>query len=361
MMTAKRYLAYGLRKSLVRTVVLCAIAVIIGVMSADSSTSHQNPRLNSTGIETLAIMLGALATIIPMLELADFKNRRNLDTLYFFPIGRKAMAAVHFISGFVQVATIYTAASVASGLYLLAKTDIFALEYLIPYYFLSLALGLVIYSVICFIYDRANTVTDGVIICILWVFVIWLVASIARESIIKPFWGPDVWTTSYIEKWNESSYLAEWGILYAPLNNLTVIYQDLLEINGNGKYYADIYLEHSYLFYVWGAIGLAAALGFIYGFGIRGANMAGEPSSSWLGYKMLIPVYGYTTILYFASLASDISLIVMLFVAMLIGYVVYRRGFKLKRSDIIVMACGIIAALMGAWLGSMMPTYFYGF
>jgi hypothetical protein len=39
---------------------------------------------------------------------------------------------------------------------------------------------------------------------------------------------------------------------------------------------------------------------------------------------------------------------VMIFVAMVIGYIVYRRSFKLKASDIICTGCGVIAMLLGA-------------
>ena len=108
MKTALRYLRYGLEKSLWRTIIFTVISVAITFMTTRSATSSSEDRYKSTGIYMLAIMISVFAAIIPMLELSEFKNRRNLDTLYFFPIERKSMALVHFVSGFIQLAVIYT-------------------------------------------------------------------------------------------------------------------------------------------------------------------------------------------------------------------------------------------------------------
>ena len=93
MKVAKRYLSYLLKKNLLRTVTFTAISVIICFIVVDGEAGSGLVKYRSTGIASLAVMLSLFSVIIPMLELADFKNRRNLDTLYFFPIERKKMAA----------------------------------------------------------------------------------------------------------------------------------------------------------------------------------------------------------------------------------------------------------------------------
>ena len=93
------------------------------------------------------------------------------------------------------------------------------------------------------------------------------------------------------------------------------------------------------MFFVWGVIGIAAAVGYVYRFAKKGAEKAGEISESWLGYKILIPIYGYCLIF----LVSDFSVLSwLIFALMIIGYVVYRRSFRLKKSDI----CGIVAGVI---------------
>ena len=47
---------------------------------------------------------------------------------------------------------------------------------------------------------------------------------------------------------------------------------------------------------------------------------------------------------------DEIILDVMIFALMVIGYVIYRRGFKFKPSDLIVTGCGIAAMFIGAAL-----------
>ena len=153
-----------------------------------------------------------------MLENMGFKNRRNLDTLYFFPIKREKMAAAHFFGGFIQCIFIYTVTFAISGIYLAINTDFFELYHLVGYYFLSILLGFVIYSVYMFIFTQANTVVDGVLFCILWIF---LAALVMLTGMI--LLGPDL--SDPLE------WLPEWGILYVPINHLTVLYEDLIEIN----------------------------------------------------------------------------------------------------------------------------------
>ena len=100
-----------------------------------------------------------------------------------------------------------------------------------------------------------------------------------------------------------------------------------------------------YFFIVWGVIGVACAIGYFYTFKKKGAQLAGEISNSWFGYRLLIPIYGYSL-----HLLTGIEglLTILIFAAMIIGYIIYRRSFKLKTSDLIVTACGIIPMIIGA-------------
>jgi hypothetical protein len=295
---------------------------------------------NTSGIYILATVLGIICTLIPILENKCFKNRRNLDTLYFFPIKREKMAIVHFLSGFIQVLAIYSVTFFASLAYLAANTDYFALGYMLPYYFLSILLGLVMYSFFTFIFTQANTVADGVVLCVLWMFALAVVVAAFRLAVIGAF----------VEDLEKIPNLSGWGIVYAPINNLTVIFQDLIEINRtrfNDPFsisYAEQYTRQMYMFFLWGAVGIAAAVGYVLTFVRKGAEKAGEISDSIFGYKLLIPLYGYSLLMTFEYVDFFAALI---FVAMVIGYIVYRRSVKLKASDLIFVGCGAFALILG--------------
>jgi hypothetical protein len=288
-----------------------------------------------------AVMLGIFCTLIPILETSAFKNRRNLDTLYFFPIKRWKMALTHYLSGLIQVVVIYMVPFFTAWIYLEAQTNYFALGYMLPYFFLSLLIGFVMYSIFMFVFGQANTVADGVLFCVLWMFVFYISGYAVKEVFLRDA----LMETKY---WETIVRFLDWGTVYSPINNLTVIYRRLIEINQHGNtYYFELAMEYTkmwYMFVVWGALGIASAVGYFITFVRKGAEKAGEISNSWFGYKLLIPVYGYSLLLEYNYVDF---MTVVIFALMVIGYIIYRRGFKLKVSDYIVTGCGIIALILG--------------
>lgn len=343
-----RYLWYRLENGALRTLIFTVLSVIISQTIISDEIRYydkESIRYVDSGIYILAVVLGALCTLIPMLENMGFKNRRNLDTLYFFPIKRERMALAHFLAGFIQAVFAYTVTFVIASVYLDIRTDFFNLVYLLPYYFLSLLLGFVIYAFFSFIFGQANTVADGVIMSILWAFGIGL-AMYAIFVLTKSVYLYEYSYAAY-ESMRSLSNIPQWGIVYAPINNLTVIFQSYIEVNQtswNEYVYAQRYLSQFYFFIIWGVIGIAATLGYIYTFKKKGAQFAGEVSDSWFGYKLLIPIYGYSLLVMIGSV--DI-VTVLVFMMMIIGYIIYRRSFRLKSSDLVVTALGTIPLILG--------------
>ena len=339
-----RYLAYRLKQGALRTLIFTLLSLMLIMVVVPAGIDSSYIEYHDTSLYMQAIILGVFATLIPILETSAFKNRRNLDTLYFFPIKRMTMALVHYISGFIQVVVIYSIPFFTSWIYLEAQTDYFELHHMLGYYFLSLLVGLMMYSIFIFLFGQANTVTDGVLFCLLWIYAIYLVASIVRSELL--------WSLLYETQLLESTAdLTEWTLIYAPINNLTVIFQDLIEVNQHVHEYnythesAMEYREYAYMFVVWAALGIAAAFGYLTTFVRKGAEKAGEISNSWFGYKILIPIYGYCLMLAY----DDIGLTAVLIIAMMvIGYVIYRRGFKFKLSDYIMMGIGALPMILGA-------------
>lgn len=336
-----RYLQYRLKQSTLRTIVFTVLSVMVClIMTSEVSSSTIREEYRTTGLYMLAVILGIICTLTPFLELSVFKTRRNLDTLYFFPIKRTKMALAHYLSGAIQIFTVYTVSFLSVWIYLLATTDCFRLGYMPLYYLFSLLLGGVMYSIFTFLFSEGNTVADGILFCALWVFVANLVMDVFHSYVLSAVLDKKVWF--------ELDSLSEWGVVYAPINNLTVIFQKLIEVNRalNGDY-ANRYMGQMYMFFVWGAVGIAAAFGFFFNFKRKGAHLAGEISDSPFGYKLLIPIYGYGRLL--LNIGLDI-LSVIIFALMLVGYFIYRRSFKIKTRDIIFIACGIIPLILSGVL-----------
>lgn len=344
MSSFKKYLLWKLKTSALRTVLFTVLAVMLILPVISDAIDYRNNLSHSNcGISNLAILLGILCTVIPIIELSGFKNRRNIDTLYFLPIRREKLAAAHYISGFLQMFFIYTVAFFATYAYLAISTDWFALGYMLPYYFLSLLVGLGIYSIFAFIFSQANTVLDGVIFCAAWIFVVYLIMCVIID-IIYPYVDDQYFPQNYL--WR----IADWGLIYEQLDSLTVYFENMIEINREPNTYSLTFIKDTvYLFFIWGAVGIAAAIGYFITFVKKGAEKAGEISDTAFGYKTLIPIIAYAAIL---LVHRDMTMISLFVAMMVIAYVVYRRGFKFKKSDVICMLCSIPAIILSLIIGS---------
>lgn len=336
-----RYLAYRLKHSVLKTVIFALIALLITQNTVVNQVAYLEPEYRSAGLSAQATVLFILCMLVPMLESAAFKNRRNLDTLYFFPIKRRGMALATYISGFAQSVAVYSVTFFTAWIYLAVKTDCFALQYMFPYYVLSLLVGLATYSFFTFIFAQANTVVDGVLFCSLW--------FVAPYLIIAALFQFDLFEDI---PWRLQSAIQEWGLAYSPINNLTVIFQDLIEINqiGHTDYYqtyAYYYRELWYFFVIGGVVGIASVWGYFVTFVKRGAEKTGEISNSWFGYKTLIPICGYGLMI----LMGGISVVTFLLIAMMVvGYIIYRRGFRFKLPDYLLTGGALLMAFLGAML-----------
>ena len=353
----KSYLGYRIKKSLFPTFTFSLIALVISVFSARVSAERFMGARGSMGIETLATIVGIIASIIPMLELSEFKSRRNLDTLFFLPISRKSIALAHYFSGLLEMFIIYTSAFTAHFISLLEFAEDFLLEYMPLYYVLLLILGVVVYSVFMFLFGEANSNVDGVICSILWIFALWTAMS-ALAYPIRVFamyyvYGGVSPSLEYFNFTRHLSNFAAWLMPYAPLNNLTVVFQSVMQgwnhFNGHELYFPTFaeavgrYFPHWYMFFPWLAAGAASIWGYFRTFTRKGAERAEDVSGSLFCYKTLIPIYG-------ASLAiltseSDIVMFFLTVAAMYIGYAIYRRSFRIKKSDVITVVSVPVGSL----------------
>ncbi len=332
-MTFARYLTYRIKNSAIRTILFSLISMAIVFYGVWKENKSPQDRDNS-GIVMLAVVMGIFATLIPILETACFKNRRNLDTLYCLPLKRIKLALAHYLSGFIQVFIIYSSCFFTTYIYLSileTQKHSYNLGWMLLYYFVSIVFGLVLYSIFIFLLSEANTVLDGVIISFLWVFAAALIMAVAYD------YFSDLNGINLIQR---GDFISSWGIIYAPINNITNIFIDLIE---ELSYTASRDYHTFIRYYVaWVFVGIAAAVGYFYNIVRKGAENAEEITDSWFGYKVLIPIYGFS----FIKMNGDIDILTIIIIAsMIIGYMVYRKSFKLKIWDYIT-----VAACIFVWL-----------
>ena len=260
------------------------------------------------------------------MEFSFFKKRTNLDCAYSLPISRRAMGGVHYLVGLVILFGTFTLSYLANLALMISRGPGW-FDYLpmIEHYFLCLVLGFSIYSVMTFVFNQANTKGDGIWFMLLYSFVFLLIFGALSRILSEKY----IFYVSGLP----------WGII----NEMTVSYQELVEINYAER--ADFWRTDNYVngFIFWVALGVLCAVGFFLTFGTRRAEKTEEISTSF-GFRTLIPIYAVCAMLILDMHSFVIDLIIALFA--LVGYTVYRRGFHYKIWDIafliVFLACAMI-------------------
>ena len=275
------------------------------------------------------IFLCILAYVLPIMEFSFFKKRINLDCAYALPISRRAMGAVHYLTGLMILFGAFTASYLLNFILLLRwEAGIFYFLPMIPHYFLCLLLGFAIYALMVFVFNEANTKGDG----------IWFIAlyTFAFELIV-------IAIATLTEKWSIAVFM---GVPWGPIDWITTNFQYLVErsnefYSGYGSTAANIV----WLIF-WVIIGIAAALGFFLTFGKRRMEQTEEISDSYFGFRTLIPIYAISSMLFLRD-ADSIILLSIIELFAILGYTIYRRGFRYKKSDIIWLCVFLIFLFIG--------------
>jgi hypothetical protein len=202
----------------------------------------------------------------------------------------------------------------------------------IPYYFVSVAFGVLLYLFYAFIFTRANTKADGVVFMIAWTFVVELALSVVA-LVLDEFGVPkNIWFV-----FNASDFF---DVCHLPFTYLTALagrYSDLL---GNSAVYVNNWEAHALAFAV--LSGVAGGVLLFTGLRREKAENAEQISSSWWGYKTLVPAY---LLLVTAQTTNWIGWCVTL-IAAFVGFVIYRRSVKLKLVDWISLAVALLLGII---------------
>ena len=92
------------------------------------------------------------------------------------------------------------------------------------------------------------------------------------------------------------------------------------------------------IFASWGVAGVVSLVAMLLTFGKKKVECVGEISDSIFGYALNIPLY----LVCLTGLFDDVTATVWLTICAVIGYFIYRRGFKLKKADLISIIISFI-------------------
>lgn len=303
-------------------IVVLALTFLIGYEAQptqryDYAARRSVQDYNSTLFIPITVLC-ILTYVLPVMEFSFFKKRIDLDCAYSLPISRRAMGTVHYLVGLIMLCGAFTASYLVNFMLLLSRgPGWFNFTPMLAHYFLSLLLGVVMYAVMVFVFNEANTKGDGIWFMILYTFIFFLL----------------VWAFGNLTgKWYDGSPGLSWGVI----GRLTTNYQYLVELDSTNK--ADFWQtpENVGWFVFWTAAGIASAVGFFFTFGKRRMEKTEEISDSYFGFRVLIPLYAVSGMIAFP--VSDVIIFwVIIELLALLGYTIYRRGFHYKKSDIAIL------------------------
>ena len=290
-------------------------------------------------------ILGVLAAVLPLLRLSSFKSRRNIDTLYSFPLSRRKMVAVQLGMGIGEMFCAFTLSYLYFIFLYKLKAGAFHLFWLLPNYFVALVGGLILYFFVAFFFWQGNTVADGIVFAI-------------------GFAGAPALFVLDLSILFNSSLMSEavWYLPFWHLNNTTGLFYykamqdspEVMEVMGeqlsnNAHFWElDSLANKFYMYIVWFFVACILAAMLFYFAGRSKAEKAGDISDSFLGYRTLVPFYGYSILLNSTERAWEFSPIIYLL--MIVGYILYRRGFKLRMSDWICLGGGVVPIVIGTMI-----------
>lgn len=334
----KKYFTYELKRNLlplaVFTAIACLICAIFGATSYIVSAYNGTVRAVNSVIGAPTAILCILCTIVPVMQFSYRMETRSADLWLSLPVKREKQLLVRLLVGLLLAFIPYTAAYWVQFFILLCRENAFDLIHYLSYYAASLPLGALLFGVNSFVFSRANTVWDGLAFLLGWSFLL-AMPFLYLNTYIYSFW-------KYVS--------ADAFITYAPLNYAAKWFDGL--ICGNTESFA----EAAYLFPVAAATGIGAYAGLFLYAGRDKAESAGQISDSPWGYKTLLPLY----VFFFAACNSPdngsmfwilSALILVLGFAL---YVLYRRSFRLKKQDVLLLllafAAGVALACLGAYV-----------
>ncbi|MBQ9112840.1 MAG: ABC-2 transporter permease [Clostridia bacterium] len=343
MTSFKKYFTYHFKSTLLRGAVMAVLALALTVTSVYPDTVRSDTEVYiRSDISFLGILAAILCTVIPILELSGFKNRRNLDTLFFLPVTRQKMAVAHYINGLIHITVISAICFVTAALRLIGYAEHLNLLAMFPFFGYTIFACIVMYSVFMFVFTQANTVADGAVFMAIY--------AIAGFCIVTAI--GEITSITFIEGSAENYFV------YSPISVFTSEYNGYITPTIKYFYYdPDVqniaivspqslgfndYEAVSFVF--WGIAGIASVLGYLFTFSRQKAEKAGGISDSPFGYKVLIPLCGLC--IYISIGTADIMNIMYL-IAMAIGYIIYRRSFKLKIPDLVVLGAFLAFILCG--------------
>lgn len=343
----KKAFLYELKRNLLPLVIFSVITVAICVLAVSTTDVEHLTGYTSRNSCVWYFMaaLMVLCVVVPIMQFSYRMHTRSVDLWYCLPISRKSLTLVRTLVGLVLVFVPYTLAywlGVAGVAIQQPRT--FEFVWYLPNYLLSLVLGAGLFGVNAFLFTRANRASDGIVFMLAWgcalAMLMWYLSEIFQ--FVVPYYDSRYGTTSY-----------------RCFSNLPICFFTFGPIGWSASLFDKFILSGAAEYSDWLAFGISLGVGlveavaayvllFVYADRDKAENAA-QISSSWWGYRVLIPVYLTLTVSLLDP--TTFSYNYLFYALSLIGafilYFAYRRSFRLKKEDIIsILVCFVVGVAL---------------
>lgn len=341
-----RYFRYHSRQILIRLVVLASVAGLLSFYFAATRTESRYSGHLEINYNSAMVLISAIATIytfiIAGLELAPFKNRRNIDLWFSSPLSRNDIMTNVFVSGTVQLAVTTFVSCVVAGIKMAVLNlggGNYSIFWLFPVFVVTLISCTLVYFLNCFIFLCGNSVFDG---CIYLYFFMRL-PSLLYTAVMVVTDMFSLGTTEISDLFGNgmSTYYVVFPSYYVNMFNDLICPPERRNayINSLDRVFdTTVMIVWTIL---WAALCIACVWFSYRLFNALKSEKLGGPSDFIFGYRILIPAWGILSII---SVSNTIWILpVFIILGMFIGYVFFRKGVKLKKEDVIwlIIAGGV--------------------
>lgn len=339
----KKSIAYELKRLFLPLCIFTAIAsALFVVMVLTTEYSGNSIRYSpdySIHTETSFVfmpgtILGILCYIVPSMQFSFRMNRRSTDLWYALPIKRNTLMFVRLLGGLALILIPYTVSYWLGFLVIACSERFLDLVWYLPLYFASLPAAICLFGFNSFCFTRANTVRDGIIF-IFALNIALLMPSLYMDSNFYQY------CPSFLRN----------GLNYFPFSPMVYLFNgfDRLILNRSSTF--DMDANKLFCFILIFIESAAAYFGLFQTAGKHKAENAGQISDSVFGYKTLIPWYVFFSVvntstplsIFFSSVGISLVGLIMDFIYGLIAYFIYRRSFRIKKRDLLVLSLTCIA------------------
>jgi len=345
----KSYVKYHIKRSLKPFLFMLTVALIVTLVLCSQNRAvenfygdHRPPTVRYYLKFNIPSIIAAVVTYMQVaLQLTVFKKRRNLDCYYTMPVSRRTLGTVHYLTGLVSTLLVYTASLVLNLILFipsaLKHSPDLSIGFILLYYFSTVLIICATYSFLAFAFDRGNTAGDGRWLMALYTFLPGITSGAIIEVVVRGFA-------------DKSYYGNGSGILPMLFYNISSTFEDLVLSRGISD---EESVELVVWFVGWCILGAAAAIGFVYLFGKQPTQKTEEQSDSPFAFKILIPAYVILGMLNFNYM--ELIAVIIIGVLAVIGYVVYRRGFHIKKGDVFVLIISLLIGIIAVTVLNELP------